>query len=73
MNRFGEDKKPPEWYLFNDFLVNPVSVKDALDFTPTWKSPAILCYQARSADNIFDEGWKQTLDKTILFHDYSML
>ncbi|KAB5596531.1 PAB-dependent poly(A)-specific ribonuclease subunit PAN2 [Ceratobasidium theobromae] len=41
--------KVPEdgWYLFNDFVVQPVSETEALSFVGTWKTPCVL-YLERS-------------------------
>ena len=38
----------PNWHVFNDFLVRPVTRDEALDFSPKWKMPAVLCYQLKS-------------------------
>lgn len=56
------------WYLFNDFLVAPLSEEAALDFTVKWKTPILLIYEKN--DNIsFDyDGWKERIDNSILYN-----
>lgn len=55
--------------MFNDFLVRPVSKEDALDFTPKWKMPSVLCYQAKSVSNVVDNSWREHLDTSLLYLD----
>jgi PAB-dependent poly(A)-specific ribonuclease subunit 2 len=57
------------WHMFNDFMVRPVSKEDALDFTPKWKMPSVLCYQVKSASNVVDNSWRDHLDTSLLYHD----
>lgn len=41
-----KDKNSEEsWYLFNDFLVRPVSQEEALSFPGAWKVPAVLMWE----------------------------
>ncbi|KAL7275645.1 poly(A)-specific ribonuclease [Rhizina undulata] len=58
------------WHMFNDFLVKPVSREDALDFTPKWKMPSVLCFQAKSASNVVDNSWRDHLDTNLLYYDF---
>ncbi|KAI1813850.1 PAB-dependent poly(A)-specific ribonuclease subunit PAN2 [Poronia punctata] len=58
-----------QWYLFNDFHVKPVPTKEALAFNTTWKSPSVITYQVRSANNQLDSSWKQNLDAQLLYLD----
>jgi PAB-dependent poly(A)-specific ribonuclease subunit 2 len=62
-----------EWHLFNDFLVRQTTKEDALRFDPTWKLPSVLAYQLKSASHLIDEGWKETMDTSILYHQWSPL
>lgn len=61
-----------QWHLFNDFLVRPVEKKEALHFATTWKMPTVLIYQHQSASNAIDDTWKQSLDTTCLFQNWSL-
>ena len=61
-----------DWHLFNDFLVRTVSRDDAINFAPLWKLPAVLCYQAKSSNNVIDNSWKDNLDTSLLYRDLSM-
>ncbi|KAK4698993.1 PAB-dependent poly(A)-specific ribonuclease subunit 2, partial [Phenoliferia sp. Uapishka_3] len=45
---------PGKWYLFNDFLVKPISEEEALSFPSTWKIPAVMFYQRVDADELLD-------------------
>lgn len=40
----GEEYKN-QWYLFNDFLVRPLSEQEALSFPASWKVPAVLLWE----------------------------
>ena len=60
------------WYLFNDFLVDEISKDEALRFRTQWKNPCVLSYQARHARHAVDESWKENLDTTLLFYEWSM-
>ncbi|KAH7375292.1 PAB-dependent poly(A)-specific ribonuclease subunit PAN2 [Plectosphaerella cucumerina] len=62
-----------QWHLFNDFLVRPVSVEEALSFTTNWKVPSVITYQAKEANNKLDMSWKDNIDTTLLFTDSSHL
>ena len=57
--------------MFNDFSVYPISREEALDFSPTWKMPAIICFQRKAENNIIDNSWREHLDTTILHFEYT--
>lgn len=59
-----------QWHLFNDFLVRPIPREEALSFAEPWKTPAVLVFQAKSANNKIDLDWRQHLDTGLLFHDF---
>lgn len=59
------------WHIFNDFLVTPVGKEDALDFAPKWKTPSVICFQARDPRNAIDNSWRNHLDTSLLYIDYS--
>lgn len=65
------EESPNNWHMFNDFLVRPVAKEDALDFTPKWKMPSVICFQAKSASNVVDNSWREHLDTSLLYFDYS--
>ena len=62
----------PKWHLFNDFLVTPVDSGEALHFNQSWKMPSVLAYQVKTAHRAIDGSWKESLDTTLLFHQYSI-
>lgn len=68
--REPEDKS--RWHLFNDFLVTEVSRDEALKFSEPWKVPCVLAYQAKHARHKVDDSWKEGLDTSLLFHEWSM-
>ncbi|KAL9643366.1 hypothetical protein ABK040_014819 [Willaertia magna] len=41
-----------EWILFNDFSISTQKEKDALIYTQTWKSPALLFYVRQDIQNV---------------------
>ncbi|KAI0197632.1 PAB-dependent poly(A)-specific ribonuclease subunit PAN2 [Astrocystis sublimbata] len=58
-----------QWYLFNDFHVKAVPDKEALTFNTTWKTPSVIVYQTKSANNRLDSSWKRNLDARLLYLD----
>ncbi|KAI0477313.1 PAB-dependent poly(A)-specific ribonuclease subunit PAN2 [Xylariaceae sp. FL0804] len=58
-----------QWYIFNDFFVKPIPTKEALTFNTSWKTPSVLAYQVKSANNRLDSSWKQNLDSRLLYID----
>jgi PAB-dependent poly(A)-specific ribonuclease subunit 2 len=69
----AEPQAPGEsrWHLFNDFLVRSVSTEEALTFNTSWKSPSVLAYQIKEANNKIDLEWKRQLDVSILYQDFA--
>ncbi|KAL9037628.1 MAG: hypothetical protein Q9180_003610 [Flavoplaca navasiana] len=61
-----------QWHLFNDFLVRKVDKEEALRFATTWKTPTILTYQYQGANNVIDDSWKDSLDTSCLFMNWSL-
>lgn len=61
-----------KWHLFNDFLVTEVDSEEALRFNQAWKSPCVLAYQIREARHCVDDSWKDTLNTSLLFREWSM-
>jgi PAB-dependent poly(A)-specific ribonuclease subunit 2 len=68
----GQATRTANWHLFNDFLVAPVTEKEALLFNQGFKLPCILSYQIKSAHGAIDQSWKENLDTVLLFHQYSI-
>ncbi|MCJ1419496.1 poly(A)-specific ribonuclease [Xylographa parallela] len=60
------------WHLFNDFLVRKVSKTDALHFASSWKMPAVLAFQVVNGRHAVDDSWKDALDPTLLYIEYSI-
>ncbi|KAI1777276.1 PAB-dependent poly(A)-specific ribonuclease subunit PAN2 [Hypoxylon cercidicola] len=58
-----------QWYLFNDFYVKPIPPQEALTFNTSWKTPSVITYQVKSANNQLDSSWKQNLDSRLLYLD----
>ncbi|KAJ5129697.1 uncharacterized protein N7515_005736 [Penicillium bovifimosum] len=66
---FGEASN---WHMFNDFLVTEVDRDEALRFTQPWKQPCVLAYQVRDPRHVIDDSWKNHVDKTLLFREWSI-
>lgn len=69
------DREPQErsrWHLFNDFLVTEVDRDEALRFSQPWKQPCVLAFQVRDARHAVDDSWKNALDTTLLFREWSL-
>ncbi|KAI6082233.1 PAB-dependent poly(A)-specific ribonuclease subunit PAN2 [Hypoxylon rubiginosum] len=58
-----------QWYLFNDFHVKPIPPQEALTFNTSWKTPSVITYQIKAANNHLDSSWKQNLDSRLLYLD----
>ncbi|KXJ89786.1 ubiquitin carboxyl-terminal hydrolase-domain-containing protein [Microdochium bolleyi] len=58
-----------QWYTLNDFAVNPVTPEEALTFNSSWKSPSVVIFQVKTANNKIDSDWKNSLDPTLLYLD----
>ncbi|KAI0164180.1 PAB-dependent poly(A)-specific ribonuclease subunit PAN2 [Xylariaceae sp. FL1272] len=58
-----------QWYLFNDFHVKPIPSREALTFNTSWKTPSVITYQVKTANNKLDNSWKQNLDSRLLYLD----
>lgn len=52
---------PWQWFILNDFLVEPTIVEDALGFLPSWKEPCVLLYRARDSAAGTNQQWAQLL------------
>ncbi|KAI0129433.1 exonuclease [Xylariales sp. AK1849] len=58
-----------QWYLLNDFHVKPVAPEEALTFNTSWKTPSVIMYQLKSANNYIDTSWKERLNPDLLYVD----
>ncbi|KAH0529417.1 hypothetical protein TsFJ059_004166 [Trichoderma semiorbis] len=67
----AEAPSQSQWHLFNDFLVCPVSTEEALTFNTSWKVPSVVAFQVKKANNKIDNGWKNTIDTSILYQDFN--
>ena len=61
-----------QWHLFNDFLVTEIDRNEAFNFGQPWKHPCTLAFQVSSARHSVDDSWKNNLDTTLLFYEWSM-
>lgn len=43
-----------QWYLFNDFLIEPIDKYEAVQFDMNWKVPAILYYVKRNLNSRYN-------------------
>lgn len=67
-----EPESRNRWHLFNDFLVTEVDKDEALRFNQPWKTPCVLAYQVRDARHAVDDSWKDFLEPTLLFREWSL-
>ncbi|KAI1978164.1 poly(A)-specific ribonuclease [Ophidiomyces ophidiicola] len=67
-----EPTEKSSWHLFNDFLVTEVSKDEVFSFNQTWKSPCTLAYQVSTGRHGLDDSWKNELDTTLLFYEWSL-
>ncbi len=62
-------RRRARWHLFNDFLVKPVSDREALGFNTAWKTPSVVMFQLKNANNKLDNSWKDNMDTSVLYMD----
>lgn len=67
-----ELKYKTSWFLFNDFLVMSVSEDQVLNFSETWKLPAILIYEKVNCSEDLKKMELPPFDMSVLYKDYSI-
>ncbi|KAJ7063521.1 ubiquitin carboxyl-terminal hydrolase-domain-containing protein [Mycena amicta] len=61
------------WFVFNDFVVQNISEREALGFPDSWKVPAIVYYERIDRRDALDlSGLTFTMDPVILCRDTSI-
>ncbi|KAK7884406.1 hypothetical protein WMY93_027529 [Mugilogobius chulae] len=75
----GRDLSPEEggcdasaWYLFNDFLIEPIDKTEAVQFDVSWKVPGILYYAKRNYHTKYDLRIKNPIDASVLLTEASL-
>ncbi|XP_072769839.1 PAN2-PAN3 deadenylation complex catalytic subunit PAN2 isoform X2 [Nerophis lumbriciformis] len=61
-----------QWYLFNDFLIEPIDKTEAAQFDMSWKVPAILYYAKRNCHSKYDLRIKNPIDASVLLTEASL-
>ncbi|XP_075055645.1 PAN2-PAN3 deadenylation complex catalytic subunit PAN2 isoform X2 [Mixophyes fleayi] len=61
-----------QWYLFNDFLIEPVDKCEAVQFDMTWKVPAILFYTKRNLNSKYSLAIKNPIEASVLLAEASL-
>ncbi|KAM4754957.1 PAN2-PAN3 deadenylation complex catalytic subunit PAN2 isoform 1-T2 [Cyanocitta cristata] len=61
-----------QWYLFNDFLIEPVDKCEAVQFDMSWKVPAILYYARRNLNAKYNLVIKNPIEASVLLAEASL-
>ncbi|XP_055747889.1 PAN2-PAN3 deadenylation complex catalytic subunit PAN2-like isoform X3 [Salvelinus fontinalis] len=61
-----------QWYLFNDFLIEPIDKAEAAQFDVNWKLPAILYYARRNYHSKYDLRIKNPIEASVLLTEASL-
>ncbi|XP_066564314.1 PAN2-PAN3 deadenylation complex catalytic subunit PAN2 isoform X2 [Amia ocellicauda] len=61
-----------QWYLFNDFLIEPIDKAEAAQFDMIWKVPAILYYAKRNYHPKYDLRIKNPIEASVLLAEASL-
>ncbi|KAK2825541.1 hypothetical protein Q7C36_019468 [Tachysurus vachellii] len=61
-----------QWYLFNDFLIEPVDKTEAAQFDLNWKVPAIIYYARRNYHTKYDLRIKNPIEANVLLTEASL-
>ncbi|RMB90382.1 hypothetical protein DUI87_33268 [Hirundo rustica rustica] len=61
-----------QWYLFNDFLIEPVDKCEAVQFDMSWKVPAILYYTRRNLNSKYNLVIKNPIEASVLLAEASL-
>uniref|UniRef100_A0A8C3G2Z1 PAN2-PAN3 deadenylation complex catalytic subunit PAN2 n=1 Tax=Cyclopterus lumpus TaxID=8103 RepID=A0A8C3G2Z1_CYCLU len=61
-----------QWYLFNDFLIEPIDKTEAAQFDVSWKVPGILYYAKRNYHTKYDLRIKNPIDASVLLTEASL-
>ncbi|KAH0505527.1 PAB-dependent poly(A)-specific ribonuclease subunit PAN2 [Microtus ochrogaster] len=61
-----------QWYLFNDFLIEPIDKYEAVQFDMNWKVPAILYYVKRNLNSRYNLNIKNPIEASVLLAEASL-
>ncbi|XP_006035284.1 PAN2-PAN3 deadenylation complex catalytic subunit PAN2 isoform X1 [Alligator sinensis] len=61
-----------QWYLFNDFLIEPVDKWEAVQFDMSWKVPAVLYYARRNLNAKYNLTIKNPIEASVLLAEASL-
>ncbi|KAF5895017.1 PAN2-PAN3 deadenylation complex catalytic subunit PAN2-like isoform X1, partial [Clarias magur] len=61
-----------QWYLFNDFLIEPIDKIETAQFDLNWKVPAIIYYARRNYHTKYDLRIKNPIEANVLLTEASL-
>lgn len=61
-----------QWYLFNDFLIEPIDKFEAVQFDVSWKIPCVLYFVRQDLNSKYNVSIKNPIEPSVLLAEASL-